>query len=62
MTPRRRAVVEFVLDNLVWFILVVVIAAFSLPIPNFLQIGILLNILEQSTFVGIIAVGLSLIA
>ena len=29
-------------------------------IPNFLQIGILLNILEQSTFVGIIAVGLSL--
>ena len=28
--------------------------------PEFFQIGILLNILEQSTFVGIIAVGLSL--
>ena len=57
---RQRAAIEFVLDNLVWFILVVVLGAFSLLIPNFLQIGILLNILEQSTFVGIIAVGLSL--
>jgi ribose transport system permease protein len=56
----QRAAIEFVLDNLVWFILAVVIAAFSLTIPQFLQIGILLNILEQSTFVGIIAVGLSL--
>ena len=57
---RRRPVLEFVLDNLVWFILIVVAAVFSAAIPNFLQIGIFLNILEQSTFVGIIAVGLSL--
>ena len=57
---RRRPVLEFVLDNLVWFILIVVAAVFSAMIPNFLQIGIFLNILEQSTFVGIIAVGLSL--
>ena len=57
---RRRVAAEFVLDNLVWLILIVVIAAFSATIPNFLQIGIILNILEQSTFVGIIAVGLSL--
>ena len=35
-------------------------AAFAIFIPKFFQIGILLNILEQSTFVGIIAVGLSL--
>jgi ribose transport system permease protein len=60
MGLRQRAAIEFVLDNLVWFILVVVIGAFSILIPNFLQIGILLNILEESTFVGIIAVGLSL--
>jgi ribose transport system permease protein len=53
-------VIEFLLDNLVWIILLVVLAAFSATIPNFLQVGILLNILEQSTFVGIIAVGLSL--
>src|SRR5688572_25285209 len=57
---RRLSAIEFILDNLVWIILVVVLAAFSLAIPNFLQIGILLNILEQSTFVGVIAVGLSL--
>lgn len=57
---RRRPVLEFVLDNLVWFILIVVAAIFSVMIPNFLQVGIFLNILEQSTFVGIIAVGLSL--
>ncbi|MBA3520145.1 MAG: ABC transporter permease [Rhizobiales bacterium] len=57
---RGRRTVEFILDNLVWFILLIVLAVFSTAIPNFLQIGILLNILEQSTFVGIIAVGLSL--
>ncbi len=56
----RQVAIEFVLDNLVWLILVAALATFSLAIPNFLQIGILLNILEQSSFVGIIAVGLSL--
>ena len=60
LKPRSRALIEFALDNLVWLILVVVLAAFALTIPNFLQVGIFLNILEQSTFVGIIAVGLSL--
>jgi ribose transport system permease protein len=60
VTPRQRALAEFVLDNLVWFILIVVLAAFALTVPHFLQIGIFLNILEQSAFVGIIAVGLSL--
>jgi ribose transport system permease protein len=59
-SSRRRAIVEFVLDNLVWFILIVAIATFSATIPDFLQVGILLNIVEQSTFVGIMAVGLSL--
>jgi len=60
MPPRRRAVFEFVLDNLVWIILVIVLGAFSLSIPQFLQIGIFINILQNSTFIGIIAVGLSL--
>jgi ribose transport system permease protein len=56
----RRATIEFLLDNLVWLILLVVLGVFAAAIPNFLQLGIFLNILEQSTFVGIIAVGLSL--
>ncbi|HMQ91878.1 MAG TPA: ABC transporter permease [Amaricoccus sp.] len=59
--PRRyRPVLAFILDNLVWLILLVALTAFGLFIPKFLQIGIFLNILEQSTFVGVIAVGLSL--
>ena len=57
---RHRPLLGFVLDNLVWIILLVALAAFGLFIPQFFQLGILLNILEQSTFVGIIAVGLSL--
>ncbi len=56
-----RAAAEFALDHLVWLVLVVVLLAFSATIPNFFQIGILLNIFEQSTFVGILAIGLSLV-
>ena len=57
--PARLAL-AFLLDNLVWIILIVALAAFSAFIPKFFQIGIFLNIVEQSTFVGVIAVGLSL--
>ncbi|WP_062228116.1 ABC transporter permease [Aureimonas frigidaquae] len=58
---RRRALLEFTLDNLVWVVFVIAFAAFSLTIPNFFQVSILLNILEQSTFIGILAVGLTLV-
>ena len=57
---RPRALLAFALDNLVWLILLVALACFAIFIPKFFQVGILLNIIEQSTFVGIIAVGLSL--
>ena len=56
----HRPLLGFVLGNLVWIILLVALAGFGLLIPKFFQVGIFLNILEQSTFVGIIAVGLSL--
>lgn len=61
VSPRQRALVEFVLDNLVWFILAVVLAVFSLMIPNFFQTGIFVNIIEQSTFVGVMAIGLAIV-
>lgn len=61
LSSRQRAVVEFILDNLVWFMLVVVLAAFSAVIPNFFQIGIFANIIEQSTFVGVMAIGLAIV-
>jgi len=61
MTPRTRATLEFVLDNLVWFMLLAVLAIFSLTVPNYFQIGIFANIIEQSSFVGVMAIGLALV-
>jgi len=58
---RQRAIIEFVLDNLVWFMLITVLAVFSLTIPQFFQIGIFANIIEQSTFVGVMAIGLAIV-
>ena len=49
MNPRTRRALEFVLDNLVWFMLLVVLAVFSLFIPNYFQLGIFANIIEQSS-------------
>ena len=61
MPLRTRAVVEFVLDNLVWFILATVLAIFSATVPHYFQLSIFANIVEQSTFVGTLAIGLALI-
>lgn len=60
-TPRQRATIEFILDNLVWLMLVVVLAVFSLTIPNFFQFGIFANIIESSTAVGVMAIGLAIV-
>ena len=59
LAPERAALLNFLLDNLVWLILVVVLAAFSLTIEHFFQLGIFLNILNHATFVGLISIGLS---
>lgn len=58
--PPRRRWADFALGHLVWFILMVALAAFCLTIEGFLQTGIFVNILRQATFVGILSVGLSL--
>jgi ribose transport system permease protein len=58
---RQRALIEFVLDNLVWLLLVVVLAVFSLTVPNFFQTGIFINIIESSTMVGVMAIGLAIV-
>jgi ribose transport system permease protein len=61
MSPARRAIIEFVLDNLVWLMLIVVLVVFSLTIPHFFQFGIFANIFEQSTYVGVMAIGLAIV-
>jgi ribose transport system permease protein len=55
----RLALINFLLDNLVWLILAVILILFSLTIDRFFQIGIFLNIMQHATFVGLIAIGLS---
>jgi len=53
-------ILSFVLDHLVWLILAAVLAAFCVSIENFFQVQIFINILRQSTFVGILSLGLCL--
>jgi ribose transport system permease protein len=57
----RVAVVTFILEHLVWFILLGALVVLSATIDNFFQIGIFLNIAKQATFVGIIAIGLAMV-
>ena len=52
---------ELVLDNLVWFMLVFVLAVFSIFIPNFFQVGIFANIIEASSVLGVMSIGLALV-
>jgi ribose transport system permease protein len=56
----RQRWVRRILDHFVWLLLLFALAAFSLSIDGFMQTGIFLNIIRQATFVGILAVGLSL--
>src|SRR3990170_3570053 len=58
MTPRNRATLEFVLDNLVWFMLLAVLAIVSVTVPNYFQVGIFASIIEQSSFVGAMVTGI----
>ncbi len=53
--------VEFFLDHLVWILLVVVLAIFSATVPNFFQLGIFINIIESSTMVAVMAIGLAIV-
>src|SRR5918995_1834251 len=55
----RAALLNALLDHLVWLILAIILIVFSLTIERFFQIGIFLNILQHATFVGVIAIALS---
>lgn len=61
MTPRARRIVEFILNNLVWFMLLAVVAIFSVFIPNYFQPSIFANIIEASSVLGVMSIGLALI-
>lgn len=61
MTPRTRRTLELVLDNLVWFMLLAVLAVFSIFVPNYFQLGIFANIIEASSVLGVMSIGLALV-
>lgn len=61
MTPRTRRTLELVLDNLVWFMLLFVLAIFSIFVPNYFQLGIFANIIEASSVLGVMSIGLALV-
>jgi len=53
----KKDVLRWVLDNIVWFILLFVLLIFSAGIRGFAQWGIYRNILYHAVFVGILAIG-----
>jgi ribose transport system permease protein len=61
MSPRTRKILELILDNLVWFMLLAVLAVFSLFVPNYFQPGIFANIVEASSVLGVMSIGLALV-
>jgi ribose transport system permease protein len=61
MSAGQRALLEFLLDNLVWLLLIVVLIIFSIAIPNYFQVAIFTNIIEDSTYVGVMAIGLAIV-
>jgi ribose transport system permease protein len=61
MSAGQRAFLEFMLDNLVWLLLVVVLIIFSIAIPSYFQLAIFTNIIEDSTYVGVMAIGLAIV-
>jgi ribose transport system permease protein len=61
MNLRSRQTLEFVLDNLVWFMLVFVLVVFSIFVPNYFQLGIFANIIEASSVLGVMSIGLAIV-
>jgi len=52
----RKEILLWMLDHVVWFILLIVIVSFSIGIEGFAQWGIYRNIFYHATFVGILAI------
>ncbi|MGQ9616280.1 MAG: ABC transporter permease [Spirochaetota bacterium] len=53
----RKDVMRWILDNIVWFILALVIFTFTIGVRGFAQWGIYRNIMYHAVFVGILAIG-----
>jgi ABC-type xylose transport system permease subunit len=56
-----RQIVELLLEHAVCLILIVLLAVFCIFIPGYAQTRIFFNILEQSTFIGLLSVSLAIV-
>lgn len=61
LSSTQRAVLNFVLEHLVWLILILVLLVLALAIENFASVAIFINIARQATTVGVIAIGLAMV-
>src|SRR5512140_3062056 len=55
----NRRLLRWVINNIVWIILVAIIVLFSLTIPGFVSVGNYINIIYHSVFIGILAIAVS---
>lgn len=55
----NRRVLRWVINNIVWIILVAIIVLFSFTVPGFVSVGNYINIIYHSVFIGILAIAVS---
>jgi len=55
----NKKIFRWVINNIVWIILIVIVALFSITIPGFVSIGNYINIVYHSVFIGILAIAVS---
>jgi ribose transport system permease protein len=54
-----KKTIRWVINNIVWIILIVIIIMFSITIPGFVSVGNYINIVYHSVFIGILAIAVS---
>jgi len=57
--PANKQVLRWVINNVVWIILIVIVLAFSISIEGFVSIRNYINIVYHSVFIGILAIAIS---
>ena len=55
----NKRIFRWVINNIVWIILIVIIVMFSITIPGFVSVGNYINIVYHSVFIGILAIAVS---
>ena len=57
--PGNKKIIRWVINNVVWIILIVIVLIFSITIDGFVSIRNYINIVYHSVFIGILAIALS---